>query len=236
MVEMKSKISRGMTKIEVPCNGKYVIFVHPGEGPDTYQNVFSRLIARGLRPATGDETASLLYTAYCELPNEPESKEIKEIMRKGWMWVANRNLWVPGKNGGVYVVYDEKGVGRGKELDIGELEKTLEGSEDINGTRLSRNGSVRFALRETYQEGIQKPEDFVKNGFVIANYGAEGAEKLKEVAKTFKSDLKVWIVSPDNKPELRVSALGGGVGGLHVGGGRGRAFGVLNSAEGNAKK
>ncbi|MBS3075878.1 hypothetical protein J4429_05470 [Candidatus Pacearchaeota archaeon] len=135
MTESKSRFKRGITTIEVPCNGNYASFVHPGEGSDTYQNVFSRLIKRGLKPATGDETASLLYTAYCDSPKEPESKEIQEIMRNQWLWVANRNLWVAGENPGVYVVYDKEGVGRSKPLNIGELEEALQGAEIVNDVK-----------------------------------------------------------------------------------------------------
>lgn len=228
MAEMQSRITRGETTIEVPCNDKYVSFVHPSSAPNNYRNAFAEVIAKGLKPANGDEMASLLYLAYCELPNEPESKDIKGIMRSRWLWVANRNIWT---SQGVYVIQDEKGQGRNAEFYINQLEKAVKNAEVINDVRFSKDRKVRFAPRKTYESGEQTADEFAKNGFIIASYGKEGAEKLKEVAKTFSYKPHVWTLDTST-PEQRVSALCGYGGGLVACGVKfdvidnGRAFGV----------
>lgn len=204
----KAEIIRGETIIKVPYNNSTVKFVYPGEEPNNYTKVSQSILEKGLRLATGGETASLIYESYCspEISESLEAKAIKEIMRSRWIWVANRNLWTPE---GVYVADDEKGVGRTQAFDINELEQKLVGSKEIKGVKFSKDGKLRFAPRNTYQSGEQSPEDFEKNGFIIASYGIEGAEKLAEVSKKFSYKPRVWTVETSDNPELRLSALCG---------------------------
>ena len=238
-------IKIGRTEITVPHGDKRIIFIHPSKGPDNYVNVMEQILNDGLKLPTGEYTASLVHAAYCgpEEVNKNSFKfsfpvsSIRDVMKNNRIWVPNKNLWIPAnqQNSGVFVVYDEKGVGLTKPLDQGELEKALEDGEEItiNGTKIkvSKDRKIRFASRDTYEGGFQSHEDFAKNGFVVASY-LEGANKLSEVSKTFNNSPRVWILDPIN-PEQRVSAVGGYVGGLWFDGngfggyGRGLAFGVL---------
>ncbi len=158
-----------------------------------------------MKVPTGDYMASLLYSACCDdsVKNEPEFQNIREIIKNRWLWVFNINRWT---EDGVYVLQDLKAAGRNQPLNEKDLEKMLKGGKDINGIRFSRDGTVRFAPKETYQLETHTPESLAKDGFVIASYGLEGAEKLGEVSSKFKKKPYVYGVKTDTA-EQRVSAL-----------------------------
>ncbi len=182
------RIERQMAKMAVPHEEKKITFAYPSVGPDTYIAVGKKILSQRRRVPTGDYMASLLHAVYCDnsMTNEPEFKNIQEIMKNEWLWVFNRNLWT---KDGVYVVQDTKTIGTSKPLGQKNLEKMLKGSKEFsNGVRFSKDGKVRFAPKDSYQLGRQKPESLAKNGFMIANYGIEGAEKLGEVSSKFKDE------------------------------------------------
>src|SRR3989338_7056565 len=89
------QITRGRVDISVPHEGRNVSFVYPSAGPNAYKEVGRQILNQGLRLPTGDETASLLYSAYCipQVKDEPEFQNIREIMNNRWLWVFNLNLW-----------------------------------------------------------------------------------------------------------------------------------------------
>ncbi len=212
------RIVRGRTELYIPHQNTEIAFAYPSVGLNTYTKAMKGVLEQKQRLPTGDEIASLVHSAYfSDSKDEPEFDNIRKLMRNKWLWVPNRNLWT---KDGVYVVYDEKGVGRTEELDISKLEKILKGAEEIKGVRFSEDGKVRFAPKETYKGGEQTFEDFSNNGSVIANYGVEGAEKLAEVSKKFKNNPYVWVLET-NQPEQRISpsALCGSVGVRVIAGG-----------------
>jgi len=227
-----ARVVRGRTELWVLHNGQEIAFAYPSAGPNNYRNVGKSILNQGQRIPTGEEIASLLYAAYCipEVQNEPEFKNVRDIMKDRWLWVYNRNLWTAN---GVYVLQDTQAIGRSEPLHANQLEEMLKGGEEINGVRFGKDKRVRFAPKKTYQLGEQTPEALAKNGFVIASYGKEGAEKLEKVSAKFRVTPYVWGIETE-KPEQRVSALseyydygrldfvGGG-----FGDGYGRAFGVL---------
>jgi len=151
--------------------------------------------------------------------------------------VSNRNLWIPEdqQNAGVFVVYDERGVGVSEPLDQGELEKVLENGKDliINGTkiRVSNDRKVRFASRDTYEGGEQNYGDFARNGFVIASY-LESVDQLVEFSKAHVYIPEVSIRNPET-PAQTFSALSGGHSRLQVDGNSPdcihRAYGMLET-------
>ncbi len=200
------RIERGMTRIVMPEDK--LIFAYPSIGPDTYRNVGAQILANDQNVPTGDQTASLVHAAYCipETADEPEFEDVREIMRRRWLWVFNRNLWTPE---GVYAVQDSEAIGRSQPLNQNELEKQLNGGKDANGIRFSRDGSVRFAPRGSYQLGNHTPESLAQDGFMVASYGIEGAKKLGEVSTKFKYGPRTWgaEVKEGQESELRLSAL-----------------------------
>ena len=228
------RIERGMIKLVVPHENKELTFVYPSFGPNHYRTVGKEILEKKYRIPTGDETASLLHSVYCipEVNDEPEFQDIRNIMRNRWLWIFNRNLWT---SRGVYVVQDTEAKGRSETFEENQLEEILKGWEEIKGVRFSKDKKARFAPKETYVLRQQTSKRLSENGFVIASYGIEGAEKLEEVSDKFRVNPYLYglDLKEDNKSELRVSALGGYGGGLLVCGGffggcgGSRAFGVL---------
>lgn len=202
-----ARVVRGRTELWVPHNGHEIAFVYPSAGPDTYRNVGKSILNQGQRIPTGDETASLLYATYCipEFKDEHEFWNVKDIMRNRWLWVFNTNLWTAK---GVYVLQDTKA--ERSPLVANQLEKKLKAGKEIGGVRFSIDGKVRFAPKETYQSGEQTPQTLAKDGFIIASFGKEGAEKLKEISLKIRVKPYVWCFKT-NRPVQGVSAFGSGV-------------------------
>ncbi len=233
--KLKPLIVRGQTEIKVPYNDNYVSFVYPLIGSNTYLEVRKQILENKLKVPTTEQTASLLYSAYCipEVYDEPEFESIREFIRNKWLWVFNRNLWT---DKGVYVVQDLEVKGRTKKLEVSDLEKFLKNSEELNGVRFSEDGKVRFAPKETYKLEYNAKDELAENGFVIASYGKTGAEQLAKISEKFSNKPYVYglNIQEGQNPELRVSALGvNGSNWLYLCGdnfgvdGVGRSFGVL---------
>jgi len=237
-------VELGITKIWFPYKEGTLMQTYPFAGPDTYQNVgreiLSNQVAR-LSLSDGEQTASFLHAAYCgpeEFQSIPQIQELRSrVMRHNCLWVFNRNLWIPGKKGGVYVQHDPKAKVLSEILNPNNLEKELEEGTEIKGVRFSKDKKTAFAPRGTYRDGEHSFEEFIKNGFVIATcHGSEGANKLGEVSQSrhFRYNKpSVWIVTPINQPIQTVSALYDYVGNrLGLGGSRdGYASGVLETSE-----
>ncbi len=240
-------IRRKITEIDVDEN---ISFAHPFASPNDYRSVAQEILNNKtvkMSLPDGEKTSYLLHAAYCgpeEFQNQPEAIKLRDqIMKPRHLWIYQRNLWVPEEYKsahGVFVFYDEKGVGTTEELDIGELERALKGGKELkNGVKFSEDGRITFAPRNTYKDGEMSAEDFANDGFIIASNGENGARNLAEVSqsKHFKyKNPRSWIADPDNKPIQTVSAVGGGRdwvgGGLGFygdchGGGGGCASGVL---------
>lgn len=208
MADFQSLISRSVTTTIDVRGDNLLRLVYPPEPTGVYANVFSRIIAKGLAPAQADVIAALLHLAYCELPEEPQSADFRAKMRDRWLWVPNRTLLVGGNDAGIYVQYDEQGVGLAQKMDIVELERALESADVIEGVRFSRDGNVRFAPRHTFRLGECSCREFARDGFVIASYGPEGAEKLAQVAATLKLKPRILLEdAPDGASQQRLSAL-----------------------------
>jgi len=195
-------------KFKVPHNEEEIVFAFPSIGPDTYIAVGKRILEQRMNVPTGDYMASLLHIAYCDdsVRDELEFKDIRRIIHGPWLWVFNINLWT---SEGVYVVQDLESIGRSQLLNQNDLEKMLKDSKELpNGVRFSKNRKVRFAPKESYRLKNHTHESLAKDGFVIASYGTEGAKKLGEVSSKFTGWPCVYGLKVD-KPEQRVSALGG---------------------------
>ncbi len=233
-IERIEKIWTPDAKLWTPYEQGQISFAFPSLGPNAYRNVGKEVLSHGLRVPTGDYTASLVHSAYCDtqVKDEPEFQNIREIMKNRWLWVFNNCLWT---DKGVYVIQDLKAEGKDRKLNLKSLEKSVnaKGIKDVNGVRFSKDGRVRFAPKETYQLGEKTSQSLSEDGFVIASYDVDGAKRLGEVSGKFQSNPFTYgvVVSEGAQPELRISALGG-IGGrlLVVGysfGGWGLAFGVF---------
>ncbi len=249
-MDMRPSIERGFTKINVPYLDETLSFAHPYTGPNDYRSV-AKDILKNKTPKMSlpnrEQTSYLLYAVYCgpeDFQGEDECVELRdEIMKPTYLWIFQRNLWIPENirtkyGAGVFVVYDEEGVGTSEELDIGKLEKVLKGGKVLkNGIRFSEDEKVGFAPRNTYKEGGMSAEDFANDGFIIVSNKEQGAKNLAEVSqsKYFKyKKLRSWILNPSDEPIQTVSTVGDDWGddwldfvGCCVGGRGGYASGVL---------
>ena len=236
-MENKARVLRGRVEMIVPTRNGEIRYVSPAIGPDTYVNVGKNILEQGLFVPTGDYTAPLLNAAYNnpEVANEPEFMDVREKMKNNWLWVFNRDIWTPK---GVYVVQDTKAEGQSARFDLNELEDILSGGKTERGVRFSKDGKVRFAPKSSYSLGVHTPQTLAQDGFVIANYGIEGAECLGNLAQYFRNRPRTFGLNKTEgeAPEQRVACLGsdwyggdwlGVVGGDWGGGDRGGcAFGV----------
>lgn len=237
------RIERGITKLIVPHGKGEASFDALSERHGDYRIIGKRLLERNLKVPTGDCSASLIHAAHCypETENEPEFKEIRHPPRENrWLLVFNRNLWT---SKGVYVVPDLNAVGTSQPLNQEELEKMLKDGKELNwgGVRVSKDGRVRFAPKESYKFKGHTSESLVNDGFVIANYTSRGAEKLGEVSSKL-ADLPEILglnIQEGEEPAQRVSALNNTRSRLDIFGifydnreyRGGYAFGVLENAE-----
>ncbi|MEK6945433.1 MAG: hypothetical protein AABW63_01435 [Nanoarchaeota archaeon] len=219
METQEPRIVRGRVELIIPHREKEIKVAYPFSGANPYSNgkarswtqdfsgastdpsVKSQILKQHQLIATGDQTASVIYAAYCSnLKNEPEFREIRNIMEEGasdtvGFWVFNKTLWT---KKGVYVVQqDPEAIGIKQDLDQNELEVMLENSKEIRGVRFSKDEKVRFAPKETYNLEFNTPDFLAKNGFVIASYGEEGAQKLAEVSTKFKN--QPYIVALEDR-------------------------------------
>jgi hypothetical protein len=204
------RIVRGRVEMWVPHNGGEIAFAHPVVDANTYLKVGKKILNAGQKVPTGDYTASLLHSAYCnDAGSEPEFKDVRGVMRANWLWVFNRNLWT---DKGVYVVSDDSVIGRSQPLDISDLEKSLKGGKELSwgAIRVSEDGLTRFAPKGSYVLGDNTPNTLGNDGFVVASFGKDGAEKLGEVASKFRANPYTYglDIQEGQQPELRVSAVG----------------------------
>jgi hypothetical protein len=208
------------TRITVPSSSDGPIsFAHPYSGPNTYQKVGKSILdnkTADLVLPTGVQTSDLIHATYLgptEFQAQSESVELRDnIMRNNYVWVFNRNLWTSEdapRGQGVYVQHDAQAKGLNERLDIEDLERELHEGEEIQGVTFSKDGKTVFAPRESYELGDHTPESFAKDGFVVANFGFDGAEKLSQVSTKFKHDPRTWglDIKKGQKAEQRVSAV-----------------------------
>lgn len=179
------RIARGKTELWTPHDRGEVAFVIPPIWKLTsYENARRKILKDGLSIPTGDEMASLLYSVYCSNTlDEPEFSNIRDV---NGLWIFNRNLWT---ENGVYVFQDSnKETG---ELNIRGLEDMLSDGEEISGVRFSNDGKLRFAPKGTYNIRKCLSQKSISNdGFMIASFGIEGAEKLGKISE--KNGIKLY--------------------------------------------
>jgi len=205
---LNASIERGETRLITPYNHKIITHIYPSIGPGDYRTVGGEILNKGLLVPNGDYTASLVHAAYCsKIKDEPESQNIKEILKQKYLWVFNRVL---STYKGIYLLQDEKAIGLSQPLNESKLEKMLNGGKDIKGIRFSNNKKLRFAPKGSYSFGEHTPDSLVNDGFMIASYNLEGAEKLAEASSTFRNKPRTFgvEVQEGQTPKQRVSALG----------------------------
>lgn len=185
--------------------------VYRNVGPSTYAETGETILNNRLKLLSAPELVSLLHQVYCSQDNEfrqhPKTEFISKKVMQDNLWVFNRNLWTPknAKNAGVYVQFDEQVKGMSERLQTDQLEDLLSGGSVERGVRFSKDGKTAFAPYSSIPSGYYSEGRLTQNGFVIASYGAEGAEKLNAIAKTFTPEPYVFLV--DNSSESNTQSL-----------------------------
>jgi|SRR3989344_2262997 len=213
----KANIRGGRTEINIPYQDRTITFIYLAKGPGTYQGVMDQVSLDGLLRPTSTQTISLVDSALQD-ENEPEFKDVLTKFKNRYFWTSTENLSVP-KIG--IIVYDN--------ID-GKMPST---SKELLEMYESKHPSVRFAPYG-FKTGIQDVSDFVKNPYVIAQFGEEQMDLVARVVEKFKRPYVTALQNFDRETK-RYTALysGWGASGLGVDGGYldagvGDAFGVAH--------
>ena len=108
---------------------------------------------------------------------------IKGIMNNRFLLTFNRLDFV---YEGVYVSQISNLKDLTEKFNKDKFENKLKyGIKLKNGIRFSKDDKVRFAPKKNYGFGEHEKGTLAYDGFVIANYGIKGAEKLAEISREF---------------------------------------------------
>jgi len=196
------RIKENKTKLYVSHLGGEITFAHPNVGPETYVNVGTEISTQGLIRPSMAQTASLVYSAF-RYRDSKYSQEIERILKNEWLWVFTGNRYVKSDNG-VYIEDNPK-IKEGKIL--------IDNRDNLIKRLESNDNSVRF-VPFGFEKGEQKLRELEKNPYVIGLAGKEGAEKLAEVAGTYKSEPLIFVLNKDDfdSEKTKVSIMGSGWG------------------------
>jgi len=223
---MKAKIGKTLLT-KIPHERGELTFQHPAYR-GTAENVSEQIDKAGLKRPTSSETASLVYDAFQNPEGEYESEIIK-ILKNNLLWEFTGNLCLLKSN-------DEVNNGVILETNSNFAIGRLNMNKQSLIKRLQENDSLVKFVPFGYKMGEQTPLELVKNPYIIARYGEEGADNIAEVASKYKKNPKLWGFDSVNEGTARMSSLGvnWGLGRLDVGRNwgiyvDGHAFGVCNS-------
>jgi len=222
---MKAKIGK-LFLTKIPHEGKEITFQHPSFR-GYFKNVAEQIDEAGLKRPNSAETASLVYDAFQNPKGEYES-EIIEILKDRWFWEFTGNL---------YLLKSNEEINNGVILKINP--KIINGRLDMNKEslikRLRENDPLVKFVPFGYKIGEQKIFELMKNPYIIARYGEEGAQKIAEISAKYKNNPFLYSFDSVDEEKIRMSALYNGWDfgdGLNVDGSNwydsdgGRAFGV----------
>jgi len=184
MENKKSKLVRKSTYLKSPLRKGNLITPLPGFNPDNYQKLGQKILSNGQKLQTGYDVSSFLKSVY-EL-NEPETREIQEIMSKFKVFVYQTNFWLPEKEimPGMYSVHDSKAQGMDMEFNRDKLEAMLDVHDTFHGVRYNPETGVAFAPRSTIKLGLERDwKKFATEGSKIAIFLPEGAQNLADLGK-----------------------------------------------------
>jgi hypothetical protein len=170
----KANIRRGRTEIDVPCQDRYITFVYPSKGPGRYLNVMNQISVDGLLRPISAQIISLVYSAQ-QAEDEPEFNDILTKLKNNYLWSATENLSIP-KIG--IIVYDN--------ID-GKMPQTSKELLELSEAKDPRVRLVPYG----FKTGSQSISDFIKNPYVIAQFGEEQMDLVARVAKGFKN--RPWV-------------------------------------------
>lgn len=217
----KANIRRGRTEIDVPYKDRTITFIYPAKGLGTYQSVMDQVSLDSLLRPTSSQTIPLVDLALQD-KDEPELKDVLAKFKNNYLWASTENLSIPGNR---IIVYDN--------VD-GKMPQT---SKELLEMYESKDPRVRF-VEGSFETESQSISDFVKNPYVIAQFGEEQMDLVAKVAERFKYKPYVNALQNVDREAKRYTALDSdwdgfrlGVDGCRVDYDDGFAFGVRNTGE-----
>jgi len=194
------EVKEGKTHLtEIPHEGSKIAFQHPSFRGD-YGSVAEQIDEAGLRRPSSAKTASLVYDAFQNQDGKYESETIK-ILNDQWFWEFTGNLYLPKSNqkinNGVILDLNPEIANRKLVMEKGSLIKRLK----------ENDSSVKF-VPFGYKIGKQNSFELMKNPYIVARYGEEGAEKIAEIASKYKENPHLWSFNSVDEELVRMSAVG----------------------------
>ena len=190
----KSDIRRGRTEgrteIDVPYQDRTITFVYPAKGPGTYQGVMNQVSLDGLLRPTSAQTISLVDSAL-QGKNEPEFRGVLTKFKDRYLWSATESLSIP-KRG--IIVYDNIN---------GKMSSTSKELLEMYEAKVPEVRLVSYGFK-TESQSIS---DFVKNPYVIAQFGEEQMDLVARVAEKFKLKPEVTALQNVDRKTKRHTAF-----------------------------
>lgn len=167
----------------------------------TSRSVAEQIDKDNLKRPNSAETASLVYDAFQNPKGEYESEIIK-ILNNAWFWEFTGNLYLPKSNeeiiNGVLLETNPKIINRRLDMNKKSLIKRLQDNDPL----------VKF-VPFGFKTGEQSLFELIKNPYIIARYGKEGAEKIAEIASKYKKQPNVNVFNSVDQEKSALSALYG---------------------------
>ncbi len=198
--ETRQRIEVGLTKMHFPHQGKTLTAVHPFYGPANSRTLQNLIRQSDYREPTSPELASFVHEYFNG--NEPQAREVNDIMKKRYFRGFTGILYVPEENGkGLAHFIDNPRFDENSVVDKDNLLKRLAESRAQVPFEHLREGSVGWRDIERHPY------------FVAWAGGKEGAGKLAELAsKHPKQETYVWTPNLLNlkEPTARIATLDSG--------------------------
>jgi hypothetical protein len=188
---------------EIPHEGGNIAFQYPAFDR-YYGNIAEGIDKEGLERPKSSETASLIYDAFQKPEGEYESKII-QILHELAFFEFTGNLYLPKSrrkeevHNGIILETNPKITNGGMlNMDKQSLIKRLQNNDPL----------VKF-VPFGYKVGEQTSSELIKNPYIVARYGEEGAQKIAEISSKFKSNPELAVYDSVEGEYLKMSVLSG---------------------------
>ncbi len=168
-----------------------------------YGSIAKQIDEAGLKRAISAQTASLVYDVL-QNPKGKHEAEILDILKNSWLIEFNGNLYLPKKEG--EEVHNGVIIESNPTIENGKLVMNRKSLIE----RLNKNDSNVKFVPFGYDIKEQSTHRFIKNPYIVARYGEEGADKIAELASKYEENPCLWSFKSVDNEIARMSALSDG--------------------------